>query len=409
MIDGYKAIAGSLALAVAFFILDCFLPRGFAAGLPYVACVLIGFWSPRRTDILLIASVCAALTFTGYVLSQDPVQSFNEFNFIPIVNRCLSVFAILVTALNGWGRKTIEYKLQESNLKLAVANEKLEMKASKNEQKAEAQRKEISRIETSLSKEAESRKIAEETYEQTIARFRSLIEALPINVFQKDTEGRLTFGNRRYFETLGMAEADAIGKTDFDLFPKDLATKYFQDDQRVVSQGVTIEDIEEHIRLAGEKLYVQVFKAPVIDAENKIVGSQGMFWDVTARILAEQAQQQSDARFRRLVKSNIIGIMSGTFDGRVLDANEAYLNMIGYSLEDVVKGRLRWDEITPSEYRILDREMEETLQKQSYCPPIEKEYVHKTGRRVHVLMGAARLEGTDRECIKRPLVMTVQK
>ena len=117
----------------------------------------------------------------------------------------------------------------------------------------------------------------------------------------------MIFGNARYFETLGKSKEECLGKTDFDLFPKELAEKYHNDDQKVILNGEPVELIEEHLRPDGEKIYVQVFKAPVRNTKNEIVGLQGMFWDVTDRILAEQSQLEADARFRSLVNSNIIG------------------------------------------------------------------------------------------------------
>ena len=67
----------------------------------------------------------------------------------------------------------------------------------------------------------------------TRALFESLVESLPQNIFRKDRAGRLTFANRRYCETLKSTLPEVLGKTDFDLFPRELALKYVADDQRV--------------------------------------------------------------------------------------------------------------------------------------------------------------------------------
>ena len=80
---------------------------------------------------------------------------------------------------------------------------------------------------------------------------------------------------------------------------------------------------------------MQVLKAPVRDARGRIVGVQGMFWDVTERMRADEAARRSDARFRKLVQSSLIGVLVADLDGRILDANDAFLSIIGYTRDDL--------------------------------------------------------------------------
>jgi PAS domain S-box-containing protein len=131
------------------------------------------------------------------------------------------------------------------------------------------------------------------------ALYHSLVETLPVNVMRKDLQGRITFGNKRYEETMGKPIAELMGKTDLDLFPPELAKKYVNDDRRVIETGEAFEDIEAHRRPGGEQLFVQVIKSPVLDARNKVVGIQTIFWDVTARKRAEQALEQTAGELAR--------------------------------------------------------------------------------------------------------------
>ncbi|MFN9364822.1 MAG: response regulator [Planctomycetota bacterium] len=118
--------------------------------------------------------------------------------------------------------------------------------------------------------------------------YESLVQSLPLNVFRKDREGRVVFGNQRYCETLGRTLAELIGKTDRELFDPKLAEKYQSDDRRVMSSGRSLRDIEEHPAADGTVRYVEVLKAPIFNPEGKPVGIQGLFWDVTERFLSEQ-------------------------------------------------------------------------------------------------------------------------
>ena len=133
------------------------------------------------------------------------------------------------------------------------------------------------------------RKLAEEALHASEAVYHSLVESLPLNVLRKDCDGRIVFGNQKYCEAMQSTFEELEGKTDFDLFPAELAKKYVRDDQHVLETGELLNEIEEYSTRDGEKLYVEVFKGPVRDADGSIVGTQVMFWDVTARHEAEEA------------------------------------------------------------------------------------------------------------------------
>ncbi len=98
--------------------------------------------------------------------------------------------------------------------------------------------------------------------------------------------------------------------------------------------------------------------------------------------------REREARIRRLVDANIIGITIWDFQGRIIEANEAFLDMLGYSREDLISGRLRWTELTPAEWRDADDRAVAALKAAGTAQPREKEYVRKDGSRVPVLVGA---------------------
>jgi two-component system, cell cycle sensor histidine kinase and response regulator CckA len=104
-----------------------------------------------------------------------------------------------------------------------------------------------------------------------------------------------------------------------------------------------------------------------------------------------EALARSEARLRRLVESSIIGIGIGTLDGKLIDGNDAFLKVIGFSREEILSGTLRWDELTPPEYRDIDQLAVEHLRKNGVAPPWEKEFIRKDGSRVAVLIGVVTL------------------
>jgi two-component system sensor histidine kinase/response regulator len=232
------------------------------------------------------------------------------------------------------------------------------------------------------------------------AAYTSLVEGLPLNVFRKDLRGRFVDANTLFCKTLGKTREAILDKTDFDFFPTEQASKFRRGDEHVLSTGESLEDVEEYPHPdTGKLLYIQTLKAPVRDANGKIIGVQGMFWDVTARKEAEISARLSDARFRRLVQSPLFGVLVADLDGRILEANDALLEMIGYSRREMTAGLLRWDAITPADHKPGDERAIAQLRETGMCLPFEKEYLHKDGHRVPILVGVTMLEGSKTECI----------
>jgi PAS domain S-box-containing protein len=119
--------------------------------------------------------------------------------------------------------------------------------------------------------------------------------------------------------------------------------------------------------------------------------------------------QEREAKVRRLVESNIIGISISDFDGRIIEANEAFLHILGRSRDDVVSGRLRWTELTPPEWQDADERAVAELRARGSCKAYEKEYLRNDGSRVPVLVGAAALGGPRDQGVAFVLDLTERK
>src|SRR5258707_8707553 len=120
--------------------------------------------------------------------------------------------------------------------------------------------------------------------------------------------------------------------------------------------------------------------------------------------------EQREAKIRRLVDGNIIGVFVWDVEGRILEANDAFLRLIGYDREDVVAGRLRWTDLTPPEW--LDRDERRWLPELKVTgslQPFEKEYFRKDGSRVPVLIGVASFEEDGNQGVAFVLDLTERK
>jgi sigma-B regulation protein RsbU (phosphoserine phosphatase) len=140
------------------------------------------------------------------------------------------------------------------------------------------------------------RRQTEENLRNSEALYHSLVETIPQNIFRKDIQGNFTFANQQFCKFLGKKLDEIVGKTDFDFFPTDLAEKYRRDDWRVMETGQTLQSTEEHQPIGQDKIYVQVIRTALYDANRRIVGLQGMFWDITQQRIAEERIRRANAQ-----------------------------------------------------------------------------------------------------------------
>jgi PAS domain S-box-containing protein len=121
------------------------------------------------------------------------------------------------------------------------------------------------------------------------------------------------------------------------------------------------------------------------------------------------ALQKREAKIRRLVDANIIGIYTVDLGGPILETNDAYLRMLGYKRIDFVSGCLRWTDLTPPEWRTADAERVERVKRVGRLLPFEKEFFRKDGTRVPVLIGVARCKEPRNQAVVFAHDMSKQK
>ena len=116
-----------------------------------------------------------------------------------------------------------------------------------------------------------------------------------------------------------------------------------------------------------------------------------------------------EAKIRRLVEANVVGIVMWNLEGSITEANDAFLRMVQYDREDLASGRVRWMELTPAEWRDRDEKALADLKATGIFLPFEKEYFRKDGSRVPVLLGGAFFEGSGNDGVAFVLDLSEQK
>jgi two-component system cell cycle sensor histidine kinase/response regulator CckA len=142
------------------------------------------------------------------------------------------------------------------------------------------------------------------SFQTSEARYCSLIENLPQAFFSKDLEGRFTFVNSEFCRLVGSPTEEIIGRSDEDIFPRSVVLRLKAEDLRVLSKKQPVNSMEAFELPGGRKAFIQGIKAPVYDSTGKIVGIQGILWDITDRL-------QLESQLRQIQKLDSIGRLSG--------------------------------------------------------------------------------------------------
>lgn len=173
--------------------------------------------------------------------------------------------------------------------------------------------------------------------------YSSLVEALPVLLYRTDTEGRITFANQALLHEMRLSLSDLLGKTAHDFYPQDLADKYRADDRQVMETRTPLRTIEENVNPAeGVRRYVEVFKVPIV-RDDEVMGVQGIFWDVTSTIQAQDSAHRLLAEKQILlrelhhrVRNNIASLSSlvqlqqaSTTNREAMEALEEVIQILG--------------------------------------------------------------------------------
>ncbi|WP_298437153.1 PAS domain S-box protein [Geobacter sp.] len=183
----------------------------------------------------------------------------------------------------------------------------------------------------------------------------AILDNIPDLVWLKDTESRFIAVNEAFARSCGSTPAALVGKNDLDVWPRDLAELYRQDDRLVMAlrQRKWIEEALE--AASGERRWIETIKTPVIDEGGNVVGTTGIARDIHGRKRTEEALRESEERFRGLFEQNedaIVLLRRESF--KVLDANPAAERLFGCSRDELGR-QSPWSFFSPEAYATFIR------------------------------------------------------
>jgi PAS domain S-box-containing protein len=179
--------------------------------------------------------------------------------------------------------------------------------------------------------------------------------------------------------------------------------------QRAVSEKRDYSAAYRIVLPDGTIKHLEVIGRPAFSSSGELVEIVTTQIDVTERKRAEEALRESEAKIRRLVDSNIIGIFIWDFDGRILEANDEFLRMVSYDRGDLLAGGIWWTDLTPPDWRDRNDARIERQKASGRFEPFEKEFTKKDGSRVPILIGGATFEENSNQGVAYVLDLTERK
>lgn len=229
------------------------------------------------------------------------------------------------------------------------------------------------------------------------ARKAAILEASLDCIVTMDNAGLITEFNPAAERTFGYSRAAAMGKPLAELLvPPALRAQHLAGIERYRDTGVG-PILGKRLELSAQRADGSEFPVELTVVAGRSNG-EPMFTayvrDITEQKQVAAALQVSEARFGHLADSGLIGIIIADTYGNIHEANDAFLEIVGYSRADLSLGKVRWLDMTPPELRHLDQAAVEQLKRTGVAKPWEKEYIRKDGSRAPVLVGVAKLDAS---------------
>lgn len=224
------------------------------------------------------------------------------------------------------------------------------------------------------------------------AKYRQLFQNNPMPLWVLDiTTWKFLDVNEAAVAHYGYSREEFLSMTSLELRPEEERQRYL--DLKVKTTGTKNTGIWKHRKKDGSIIHSEVI-VHHIEFEGKparLVLSN----DVTEKINVLRKLQVSEARFRRVFDSKMTGFLFWDASGTITEANDFFLEMVGYTRSDLEEGRMHLDKMTPPEYARAQQHALDQIKANGVCEPFEKEYFRKDGSRLPVMIGAADISDSE--------------
>lgn len=236
---------------------------------------------------------------------------------------------------------------------------------------------------------------------------RSVLDTIPSGVFWKDRNSVYIGSNRQFAKDAEQGDpGNIVGKTDADMIWRDNAKTLVEDDRQVIATAQPILDqISSYAAVDGKIRWFETDKVPLITEAGEVKGVLGVQHDITEQLRRQEIVRAGEEKLRALFTLSPFGINLQNMDGRYLEVNAAFLDIVGYDLEEIKK--LTCYDLIPDEYLDIEPDRLRALRETGLIPAYEKEYRCKDGSRVPVSTTTVLVPGLDGEHYKWTIVENI--
>jgi PAS domain S-box-containing protein len=218
-------------------------------------------------------------------------------------------------------------------------------------------------------------------------------ECIPATVWMTDRDLRLTFVQGAMLRDVDIAPEKVLGRS-----LQEIVLDGREDHPLIHGHLTALAGHATSVRIEWGGILYNARIAPLRDATGAIIGCVGSHQQIGWLPDDDDGLlRESDMRLRRVIDSNMIGIAFGNDEGRITEANEAFLQLAGYTREDLVADGISWPALTPVEFHARQLQAIDEVKATGRCTPFEVDLIRRDGRRVPVLVGGARLSARRRE------------
>ena len=383
---------------------------------------------PFEGDVAGMWAILPAVTF-GWFLGMPAALAFGLlsipsnillFGFVasPVANLLVyhlvggTAYATIGLA-TGWGKRVVDQSreqtrqleherlvLREEITKRMHVEEALQNAKDDLETIVRERTGQLKQTNDQLQVELTERKRAEEAVAEERSLLRTLIDNIPDYIYVKDSGGRFVIANSAVVRQMGFESQDElVGKSDVDVFPRELATRYYADEQAIVHSGQGLYNHEGptvDMNKEEKNRWVSTSKLPLRDPQGKMIGFVGVGRDITKLKQAEEALMESEERYALATRGANDGLWDWNLKTNTLYYSSRWKSIFGYSENEIGASPDEWfTRVHPEDVEQLRTKVSYHLE--GHTTDFQGEYRmrHKDGTYLWVLSRGLAVRGTD--------------
>ena len=235
-----------------------------------------------------------------------------------------------------------------------------------------------------------ARQQAQADHREARQQIETTLESVNDGFIRFDRDWRIVYVNAEGERICQLPRSELLGVIIWDIFPALVGTRFEAEFRRAVAERVTVE-FENFYELYDRWYSIKGY--PTSDG-----GLTTFIRDVTDQKIHQEKVRRSEARLQRVFESNVVGMIRWDLDrSLILEANDTFLKMTGYTHNDVAAGRLNFRDMTPPDWTPRNEEGIRTIRSDGYASPYEKEYFRKDGSRLPLIIAGTRFEDSASE------------